>query len=71
MGYKKREVKLDFINQPSEADDFAKITPSDPKPMLSLVVPAYNEAEILAKNIDVLCRYMEGLEGQYRWEFTL
>ena len=39
--------------------------------MLSLVVPTYNEAKILSKNIDVLCRYMEKLEGRYHWEMII
>jgi glycosyltransferase involved in cell wall biosynthesis len=39
--------------------------------MVSLVVPAYNEAVILAKNVDILCRYMQGLETQYSWELLI
>jgi glycosyltransferase involved in cell wall biosynthesis len=44
---------------------------SEPKPFVSVVVPAYNEAEILAQNIGVLCRYLQGLEGEYRWELII
>ena len=43
----------------------------DPRPMVSLVVPAYNEASVLEKNIDILCRYMQGLEREYRWELLI
>src|SRR5215475_60210 len=32
------------------------------KPLVSLVVPAYNEAAIVEKNLTTLCRYMESLE---------
>ncbi len=39
--------------------------------MLSIVVPAFNEAEIIEKNIHVLCSYMEKLEAQYRWEIII
>jgi glycosyltransferase involved in cell wall biosynthesis len=41
------------------------------KPLVSLVVPAYNEAEILEKNLNLLCQYMQGLESEYRWELLI
>jgi glycosyltransferase involved in cell wall biosynthesis len=41
------------------------------KPLVSLVVPAYNEAEILEKNLNVLCQYMQRLESDYRWEILI
>lgn len=37
-------------------------------PLVSLVVPAYNEAPIVAKNLAILCQYMETLADKYRWE---
>lgn len=41
------------------------------KPFVSVVLPAYNEASILEKNLSVLCQYMESLEDEYRWEIIL
>jgi glycosyltransferase involved in cell wall biosynthesis len=41
------------------------------KPLISLVVPAYNEAEILEKNLNILCQYMQRLEPDYRWELLI
>ncbi|MEW6003332.1 MAG: glycosyltransferase family 2 protein [Nitrospirota bacterium] len=38
------------------------------KPLVSVIVPGYNEAPILEKNLDRLCRYMDSLERDYRWE---
>ena len=38
------------------------------RPLVSLVVPAYNEAAIVQPHLLELCRYMEGLEHEYRWE---
>jgi glycosyltransferase involved in cell wall biosynthesis len=35
---------------------------------MSVVVPAYNEAEILVTNLTRLCDYLERLEEMYRWE---
>ena len=37
-------------------------------PCVSVVVPAYNEAEILAANLTRLCDYLDQLEDMYRWE---
>lgn len=39
--------------------------------MVSLVVPAYNEAAIVQRNLGVLCRYMESLEHKYDWEIIV
>lgn len=38
------------------------------KPFISVVVPGYNEASILEKNLNLLCHYMESLNDRYRWE---
>ena len=37
------------------------------RPLVSLVVPAFNEASIIQKNLAALCQYMEQLECEYRW----
>lgn len=41
------------------------------KPLVSLVLPAYNEAAIVEQNLGILCRYMTGFEAEYRWEIVL
>ena len=41
------------------------------KPLVSLVIPAYNEALIIEKNLVRICQYMESLEDHYRWEVIL
>src|SRR5205809_7902581 len=40
------------------------------KPLVSVVVPAYNEAAIVEKNLAALCQYLESLEDEYRWEMV-
>jgi len=35
------------------------------------VVPAYNEAPIIEKNLAILCQYMACLEEEYRWELLI
>jgi glycosyltransferase involved in cell wall biosynthesis len=41
-----------------------------PRPLLSVVVPAYNEAAIVEKNLARLCEYMQTLEDECRWEIV-
>jgi len=40
-------------------------------PLVSLVVPAFNEAALLQRNLATLCEYMESLDGKYGWEIIL
>ena len=44
---------------------------TDEKPLVSLVLAAYNEAAILEENLTVLCTHMRSLEKEYRWELIL
>jgi glycosyltransferase involved in cell wall biosynthesis len=41
------------------------------RPMVSLVVPAYNEADLIENTLSQLCDYMRRLEAAYRWEIVL
>lgn len=41
------------------------------RPSVSVIVPAYNEAAILTKNLAVLCQYLESLKAEYRWELIV
>jgi glycosyltransferase involved in cell wall biosynthesis len=41
------------------------------KPLISLVVPAFNEAAIVVKNLSQLYEYMTLLEDQYGWEIIV
>ncbi len=41
---------------------------SGERPFVSIVVPAYNEAAVVERNLTALCQYMAFLEGEYRWE---
>ena len=43
----------------------------DHRPLVSLVVPAFNEEAIITNNLEVLCRHMTALEDQYRWELIV
>ncbi len=41
------------------------------RPLVSLVVPAFNEEAILRPNLNILCDYMRTLESQFEWELLL
>ena len=41
------------------------------RPLVSLVVPAYNEEVILRDNLQVLCTYMESVADRYQWELVI
>lgn len=41
------------------------------KPFVSVVVPAYNEASILTKNLTIIGDYMKSLEDEYSWEMII
>ena len=53
------------------SDDAASVAIADIRPMVSVVVPAYNEASILRDNIGKLCRYLQELEDRYAWELII
>jgi glycosyltransferase involved in cell wall biosynthesis len=37
-------------------------------PLVSVIIPAFNEAVMLVSTLTAVCRYMESLEHRYRWE---
>jgi glycosyltransferase involved in cell wall biosynthesis len=41
------------------------------KPLVSLIAPAYNEALIVDRNLEIICDYMSSLEQYYRWELIV
>lgn len=50
-----------------------RVTPivSKFRPMVSIITPAYNEAEIIEKNLGRLYAYMTGQESRYHWELIV
>jgi glycosyltransferase involved in cell wall biosynthesis len=41
------------------------------KPLVSVVVPAYNEEQILEPNLAKLCAYLKSLENEFLWELII
>jgi glycosyltransferase involved in cell wall biosynthesis len=38
------------------------------KPMLSVVLPAYNEEALIGESLKLVCEYLETIEDRYSWE---
>lgn len=55
----------------AEVRDGFSLAGRSSKPSVSIVVPAYNEAEIVVGNLERLCSYLEGLRDHYDWELLL
>src|SRR5262245_3437405 len=41
------------------------------RPLVSVVMPAFNEAAVIEANLQRVCRYMAALEHEYRWEMLI
>jgi len=41
------------------------------KPLLTVIVPAYNEEQIIQHNLSIICEYLASLEAEYRWELIV
>jgi glycosyltransferase involved in cell wall biosynthesis len=41
------------------------------RPLVSVVIPVYNESEIITPNLTTLCEYLDRLEDMYRWEMVI
>lgn len=41
------------------------------KPLVSVILPAYNESAILKDNLEIFCKYMTTLESDFNWELLV
>ena len=41
------------------------------RPIVSIVIPAYNEEEVIEKNLSAIVNYMESIEKKYSWEIVV
>ncbi len=61
---------IDYISTESSSEN-GQAGEHKYKPLVSIVVPAYNEALIIEKNLNVLCQYTQSLEDEYNWELII
>jgi glycosyltransferase involved in cell wall biosynthesis len=51
--------------------DAERAIPLRPKPLVSVIVPAYNEAAIVVESLTRLTEHLASLEDLYRWELVV
>jgi len=66
-----KELSVAAGDPASERRPISALSGRRSKPLVSLVVPAYNEAMMIETNLQKLCDYMQGLEADYEWEIVL
>lgn len=48
-----------------------ELTSENKKPLLSIVIPAYNEEGVIESHLQTICDYMVSLENKCRWEIII
>lgn len=48
-----------------------RITQTETKPFVSIVLPCYNEEAILQVNLDAIIKYLESKNEKYQWEIVI
>jgi glycosyltransferase involved in cell wall biosynthesis len=43
----------------------------DPRPSVSVVIPAYNEAAMIERSLERVCEYLTTIEADYAWEVVV
>lgn len=56
---------------PRKRDWEAEVLTTRDKPLVTVVLPAYNEEAILEHNVGVLLKYFDTLTDRYRWEVII
>ena len=56
---------------PSSADQFVHEQQVVDRPLVSVIMPAFNEAAMLWSTLTAVCQYLESLEDRYRWELIV
>lgn len=46
-------------------------TARDQRPLVSIIIPAYNEEALLENHVIQICDYLQNLEQQYEWELLI
>lgn len=59
--------ELNYRDQNNDTHDRKKTV----KPLVSIILPAYNEAAIIEENLRILEEYIKSLEEDYRWEMLI
>ncbi|MGQ0811350.1 MAG: glycosyltransferase family 2 protein [Nitrospiraceae bacterium] len=55
----------------SSSDSFLRGRPAGDCPLVSVIMPAFNEAAMLGSTLATVSRYMDSLQNCYRWELIV
>lgn len=64
-------ASMESASSPSTGAQAIDSVDSDLRPLVSIVLPAYNEAAVLEHSLTRVCNHMAGLERAYRWEVVV
>jgi glycosyltransferase involved in cell wall biosynthesis len=67
--YGRSHVQL--LHSASHFENPVGASPAGQRSLVSIVVPAYNEAALLTANMTLLCDYLATLEARYDWEIVI
>jgi hypothetical protein len=59
------------IGKPTMRPDALEAATRDERPLVSILVPAFNEAALIQRNLARICDYMRTLADRYRWELVV
>jgi glycosyltransferase involved in cell wall biosynthesis len=62
---------LKSLDRAAEGRRAAASVTADSRPLVSIVMPAFNEAAIIEQNLGRVCDYMRTIENSYRWELVI
>jgi glycosyltransferase involved in cell wall biosynthesis len=71
LGSSHHSLAVNHIANRNSTDSSPFNLPVESRPLVTIVIPAYNEALILEQNLQLLCDYLRHLETDYRWELVL
>lgn len=61
-------VEITGSTEASHASAFIPEPQTLNRPLVSVIIPAFNEATMLWSTLTAVCRFMESLQDRYRWE---
>ena len=65
------KVAMTGSSETSHAGEFMPEGHAPSRPLVSVIIPAFNEAAMLWSTLTAVCRYMDSLHERYRWELIV
>jgi len=65
------QIQLDMETQYKTLEKVESMENATEKPSVTILLPAYNEAEIISRSVGILCDYMTALNHKYDWDILI